>query len=192
MKKKRSLLYGACLIATLVCFATVALNSAKAQKRNSEQDEFNQASRDLRDFVKTWNAGETVLAKDGYDFHKAIETLKDGKPDEWAIERHKLWDSLPPRLMAEVPMSKTAEMLLVSMYGENVTEFRKRVEGEAEVRKGLEMKLYLILTLAQGYAEERKSERIAPSHVFVAIAQGWTGMWPFCASEYFPLVQEQR
>lgn len=155
-----------------------------AQRERDRSETMSAADADLAPLLQRWNQRELRMDKGEFDFEKALQELREGKPNDWPEKRLRLWNSLPDRLEPRIRLSRASELLLVSMYSENVADFRER-EPAAMRDHTLRMKLYLVLSLAQQAATRTENEQVLPSHVFVAIARAWTGLWPISQKHTF-------
>jgi len=113
------------------------------------------------------------------DFEREIKEQALFHPPGWDRKRLDLWSSLPNSVSPTLPLASDAQLLLISLYDENAEEFTRTYEkGRREDQ--IKMKLALILGLAQKAAKEANASSIHSSHVFQAVADSWTGLYPLC------------
>lgn len=129
-----------------------------------------------------WNERELELAKESFkdDFESDVIHIAriNNKSEEWVSRRIGVWRDLKPTLSPQKRLSAGAQSVLLALYGENTERFLQRYREPRDREYRLTLKLYPILSLAQEYATD--SREIQASHVFEAVQQAWTGLWPFC------------
>ncbi len=146
------------------------------------RDCFGKQYGELLTIFQQWNEKKLTLSKSefGDDFRAEIERLAPSEPEGWGKSRIALWERLGPKLSPELQLSTGAQVLLLGLYSENSQEFLQTYPDSNRRTYRLQLKLYLILSLAQDSAKKSKASEIQSSEVFVAIRQAFTGLWPFC------------
>ena len=140
-----------------------------------------QDENELTRFFEIWNA-HRVREKAPLDkvFTQNLESLSVGKPKGWFEKRLAMWKQLPDILQPQLPVTTEGQAFMMSLFLENQKEFYSVLKEPAERALLVDAKAYLVLLTAQRFAQELKEDSIKPSHLFVAVANAWTGLWPIC------------
>jgi hypothetical protein len=168
------------LLTSHLLMAHSAICQEQPKVEEPKENAIYQLPNELTEAIRAWNDKAEIFHKrDLYDefFQENMKELSKGKPDGWVEKMKAVWDNLPAQLKPELPVSEPGALFLMSMYFENVEEFREYFRSGKWGR--MYTKLYLILALAQQHAKELNSKEIQPSHLCVAISQVWAGAWPF-------------
>jgi len=102
--------------------------------------------------------------------------------EEWFKAGLELWDELPEKLEAKLPISDVSRNILYAIFHENLPEYMEFIDITGlDLRQDLDVPFFGIFGIAQGLAIKYQEREITAPEIGVALEKSKkTYHWPMC------------